>query len=575
MPPSQTTATPDTCQDPQRNSRRWSRLDQAKATADFQDPFRPACSQRQYAQRHGIPPSTLADWLKEPVPEGVEPEVAAFFRTPPGQRFLRRQVLAAHLAFRQVGPCGIRTLSLFLRWSCLDCFVGASYGAQQRLAGGVQGLLLNLQAEQQPLLAEGMTAKTIALVPDENFHQGDPCLVAIEPVSNFILVEQYAECRDANTWTTAIQKATTDLKVEVVLVPSDRASALIACARDGLQARHLPELFHGQRDLARPFRAALQRQKQAAQKQLEQAEQLAQAWQKKVAEAQAAKARPGPKADDSWFVGFSRRAAERAARRLKEGEARQERARAAVRGLGDDYHPFDSQTGQAVMAEQMEERLGKRLKELEAIKEEGQLGSKAEEAVAGGRRWLVALVGMVGWFWMLVQERVEEMDLAEEAERAVQEQLLPGLYWQQAARRGRTAEERHGKEELAERLLKEAWSAGGALARLPQEQRREVERVGKELVGLFARSSSCVEGRNGRLSLFGHGQTRLSSNRLKALTVVHNYLVTREDGTTAAERFFGQKHPDAFEWLLERLTELPRPAAKRPKKTAPSSSQPA
>ena len=314
--------------------------------------------------------------------------------------------------------------------------------------------------------------------------------------------------------------------------------------------------------------AALQRQKQSAQKQLEQTEQLAQAWQKKAAEAQAAKTRPGRKADDSWFVAFSQREVKRAAERLKGCEARQERARAAVRGLGDDYHPFDARTGAAVMAEQMEERLGKHLKELEAIKEEGQLGSKAEEAVVGGRRWLVALVGMVGWFWLLVQERAEEMNLPEEAERAVQERLLPGLYWQQAARRGRTAEERHGKEELAQRLLKEAWSAGGALASLPHEQREEVERVGKELVGLFARSSSCVEGRNGRLALFHHGQTRLSSSRLAALTVVHNYLSERADGTTPAERFFGQKPADAFSWLLERMPRLSRPAAKRPQKAA-------
>ena len=128
---------------------------------------------------------------------------------------------------------------------------------------------------------------------------------------------------------------------------------------------------------------------------------------------------------------------------------------------------------------------------------------------------------------------------------------------------------------LAERLLAEAWVGGGGLANLPQEQKEALERVCQECVGLFCRSSSCVEGRNGRLSLFGHGQTRLSDNRLKALTVVHNYLVQREDGTTAAERFFGKKHPDAFEWLLERLPELPRPAAKRPKKAAPSSSHPA
>jgi hypothetical protein len=40
--------------------------------------------------------------------------------------------------------------------------------------------------------------------------------------------------------------------------------------------------------------------------------------------------------------------------------------------------------------------------------------------------------------------------------------------------------------------------------------------VSNEVVGLFARSSSCVEGRNGRLALFHHGQTRLSAGRLNA-----------------------------------------------------------
>jgi hypothetical protein len=575
MTPSQTTATQDSRQDPRGNSRRWSRLDQAQATADFQDPFRPACSQRHYAHLHGIPPSTLADWLHEPVPEGVEPEVAAFFRTPAGQRFLRRQLLAAHLAFRQVGPCGIRTLALFLRWSWLDRCVGASYGAQQRLASSVQGLLLDLQAEQQPLLAKNMTAKTIALAPDENFHQGCPCLVAIEPCSNFILVEQYAEHRDADTWTAAIEQALKGLPIKVLLLTSDRAKALQACAEKGLLALHLPEIFHGQRDLTRPLMGALQRQKQSAQKELEKAEELLKYWQTQKEKAEAGPVGPGRPLDYSWRIRFSQGQAERCAQAVQAWERRQEQARVAVRGVGDDYHPFDPQTGQPVRAEAMEQKLRQRLHSLEEVVQQADLPSKADKAVQGGQEWLVALVGMLAWFWSVAQQRVEALGLSEPAEQVVYQQLLAGLYWQQAARRGRTAEERRDKEKLAERLLKEAWAEPGELSRLEPGERAELERVGKEVVGLFTRSSSCVEGRNGRLSLFGHGQTRLSGNRLKALTVVHNYLVKREDGTTAAERFFGKKHGDAFEWLLERLPDLPRPAAKRPKKTAPTASQPA
>jgi hypothetical protein len=48
----------------------------------------------------------------------------------------------------------------------------------------------------------------------------------------------------------------------------------------------------------------------------------------------------------------------------------------------------------------------------------------------------------------------------------------------------------------------------------------------------------------------------------------HNYLVQDIDGTTPAERFFGQRHTNLFTWLLERMPDLPRPAQQRPKAAA-------
>ena len=72
-----------------------------------------------------------------------------------------------------------------------------------------------------------------------------------------------------------------------------------------------------------------------------------------------------------------------------------------------------------------------------------------------------------------------------------------------------------------------------------------------------------MEGRNGQLALRHHSLHRLSNDKLCALTVIHNYYLTRSDGTTAAERFFGAKPRDLFEWLLDRLDVPARPAAKR------------
>jgi hypothetical protein len=562
MTPSQPTAHDPSRQDP----RRWSSQDRAQAFADFLDPFRRPASLREYAFRHDIPESTLRGWFDLPDTQGVEPEVVSFFRTPAGERFLRRLVLAAHVAFRQVGPAGLGCLRLFLQWSLLDRFVASSHGAQHALAVRIEALLVQLATQLRPLLAAGMTTKTIALVPDEHFHSPCPCLIAIEPVSNFILLEQYAAHRDTSTWTRAIKAAIAFLPVEVLLLTSDRAAALIGCAEHGLEAEHLPELFHGQRELCGPVLGALGRHNQAAQKELEDAEFVATYWAGQLEEP--TPGGPGRPPDCARRAEASQRRAEQCATEAQACSQRQEQASQAIRGLGDDYHPFDSQTGVPVTAEQMEQKLRGRLGALAQVVQEADLPDKADKAMQRGGEWVVALVGVLAWFWGVAKGRVAALGLSEAAEQAVEHQLLPGLYWEQAARRGRTAEERRDRQELAEGLLEQARSLDGPLGRLEEGERAEVERVAKEVVGLWARSSSCVEGRNGRLALFQHGQSRLSQRRLEALTAVHNYVSRRPDGSTAAERFFGQKHPDAFEWLLARLPDLPRPAAKRPRKAS-------
>src|SRR5438876_10041296 len=122
-----------------------------------------------------------------------------------------------------------------------------------------------------------MQPRRIAVVLDENFHGNHVCLVAAEPASNFLLVEEYAAHRDGDTWTAAIKQSIAELPVTVVLLTADQAKGIIACAHHGLQAQYLPELFHGQRDLCRPLMGPLERHKQAAQKKLEEAEEQLQA----------------------------------------------------------------------------------------------------------------------------------------------------------------------------------------------------------------------------------------------------------------------------------------------------------
>src|SRR5439155_26282618 len=186
---------------------------------------------------------------------------------------------------------------------------------------------------------------------------------------------------------------------------------------------------------------------------------------------------------------------------LEQARQRQEEAVQQVRGVADDYHPFDRETGQAVTAEEVGKRLNAHLDHLQEVVQEAGLGEKAKQAVNKARTWVGTLMGCVAWFWGLAVGRVEELDLSEEQERVVYDKLCAGHYWELAAGRARTAEERKRLAGMAAGLKKEAWQQGGALAALSEEDKQQVQEVAQESAGLFQRSSSCVEGRNGRLSL--------------------------------------------------------------------------
>jgi len=63
----------------------------------------------------------------------------------------------------------------------------------------------------------------------------------------------------------------------------------------------------------------------------------------------------------------------------------------------------------------------------------------------------------------------------------------------------------------------------------------------------------------GCLAQMYHNGRGLTANRLKALTVIHNFGLKRVDGTTAAERLFETQFLDLFTWLVNQMGELPLP----------------
>jgi hypothetical protein len=420
-----------------------------------------------------------------------------------------------------------------------------------------------LAKDERERLAKAMSLtqqgqlKDVVLCPDENFHGPHICLVAIEPVSNFIVVETYAPCRDADTWYQAFQTGLAGLPVHVVCVTSDQAKAL-PCLADKLLVPHQPELMHLQHNLAGPLLLPLTRPVKEANKELDKALKAT-----AVAE-QACGPEPDSAALDELIAAVKADMA--AKRRVEQASQHLQECLAPLKEIGTLYHPFERQSGATLTAEAMHSRLQAVLDKVDKVICQEGLGERARQALSRARVWAVTLVGGLAWWWSVVYRRMAELDLSEAAETVFVTRLVAGYYWGMASVKEQDPQERARLKGLSDYLLEEGWWEHGAMGEFEESERTGVERMAQACAGLFQRSSSCVEGRNSRLSLFHHGQTRLSEARLRALTAVHNYVVKRADGSTAAERFFGHKQSDAFDWLLQALPDLPRPAAKRPKK---------
>ena len=545
-------------------SKRSPRVAAAAALTEFDQRDSAWTSPSQIARELHVPDSTLRYWLRRRWRHMHDsrwpPQVVQFLESRDGLSFLHVLLTAAHLVFVQANDCGLRHLCWFLELSGLDEFIAASYGAQQDTAQQMEALLIRFAEEEDQRLAAQMPPRQITVAEDETFHP-EICLVAMEPVSGFLLVEQYEPQRDADTWNQCLQEKLRPLPVTVCQVVSDEAKALRRQAEILLGVHHSPDLFHVQQDVVQATSLGLAGQAERAAAAVTQAEAQTAELQRQV---QACREQC-PESSSVQVLEQQHRQAQAAETAAREQSAacqqRQQRAHEAVCGIGQNYDPFDRQTGQALDEDAVAQRLAGHFDQLDQIAAEAGLSAHATQKLAKARRVLKAMQATVKFYWTLLEVWISSWNLSPAVAQWLREDLIPGRYLARAAEKADTASERHRLRELSEKILARARSPTGVWGTLSPEQRLDLERKAQACADLFQRSSSCVEGRNGHLALKHHALHQFTPRKLKALTVLHNYVMWRVDGTTAAERFYGAAPRDCFTWLLDRLAVPARPRA--------------
>jgi hypothetical protein len=233
-----------------------------------------------------------------------------------------------------------------------------------------------------------------------------------------------------------------------------------------------------------------------------------------------------------------------------------------VRGLSGAFHPVDRATGALVNAAAVRARLEQRLARITHAVQASALRDSMRQRVEKGMRLIPSWEASVAWWHRQMEHGLTALKLPPPLAALVREVVVPLAYVEQVVRRTRAATARTELETVCTALQKRLSDAPVWTA-LPAAERARLERWAHAMATWFVRASSCVEGRNGVLALRYHHRHAIPPPVLKALTVLHNFAIPRDDGTTAAERFFGSKPGDLFEHLLTVLPWPPRPRRQR------------
>ncbi len=535
---------------------KWERVDAGELLSDFETRDQ-TISQRDFAKMADVPRSILRYWLTRKNSIDAHPALIDFFENPVGIAFLHRLITSAHVSFTKNGTASIHNISDFLEKSGLAPFAASSYSSQRRVSQQLDDNIIQFGEIEAKRLARQMPKKIITLCEDETFHP-EICLVAIEPVSNFILVERYAMDRKTKTWDQAVSDALDGLPVKIILVASDEGRSLISYALKGLKVHHSPDCFHVIYEIGRGTCGALMSKVRKAEKEHENLIEQTLKIETEKKNFDCAEKRPrGRRPHFEEKIKKARPMEQQAKEDLEQARLNHETIVNEKAKIGKVYHPYDLETGQKQDAETVSKLLADSFEKIHNATMG--LSDRCKDRVNKAQRVVIDMVATIAFYFNMVDIYLDNMQLSVRDKSLMYNYLIPGYYLKQAAGKERDLDRKANILKKARELLSiiEDYENLGKI--ICDCEIEKLDKAAKDCAQFFQRSSSCVEGRNAQLALLHQGIHQLSNRHLQALTVIHNYYVKRRDGTTAAGRFFEAEPNDLFEFLLDKMDYPARP----------------
>lgn len=548
------------CQTEEKKTTKYRAVDraiQAKILDESQ-----SLSQRQLAQKYDIPNTTLQHWIdrRTELRGRKDPNVVNFFESSSGQAWLHNMILATFMIFHQNGNSGIPDLHEFFEMAKISTFVGTSISGLQKVSKTLDEQIIVFEKEESEKLASNMPHKNIPGALDENFIMDDMTLILMDPISGYILAEEIEEKRDAETWHKVTQTATNGLKVTIQQLVGDEAGGLTKLATCALHVIKGSDLFHIQQEITRGLTSPLARTVQQVKKKQEDLKkdklEMLNKFGDHLKRVGVVEELPKRGVNAGKRILEIEREEKANQKNIETTEHQYKTAQEARRGITYAYHPFNLDTGEKQIPEVAKATLEKCYATLETVAKEAGCTDKQKQKLEKSKGLLGSMIAVLVFFFSFLALTIKSMGLDEPRGRLF-EKLVSIAYLKLCLQRAKRKQQKESIKAALQRLERDLEN-NPLWGQISHAVQTEWWRKALECAQVFQRSSSCVEGRNGQLSLKFHAFRRLNARTLKVLTVLHNFFIRRADGTTAGERFFEQKPRDLFTWLLDKV-ELPRP----------------
>ena len=454
------------------------------------------------------------------------------WETEAGQKWLRLLVLATIFVFALQGGIGCERLSQFFHLLRLQRHIGVSPTALRSLRTQMESKITDYQQEQHEQLRITPWSVEVCAAADETFFD-QVILVMLDLPSGYIFVEERTENCSFETWQQQVSQAFKPLGLKVKYLVSDRAKAIVKLALNDLGIPSIADLFHVLYELNRSIGWELNCLGTRLQKQLK--------------------------------MGQQKRAKPELIAQIETNQRILQQSRLTYQNcchrLSTWLHPFDINQNIPQTTEFVSIGLQEILRSLQTVRQTHKL-KDPRNGIRKLKNQIESLSAVVDLWWSWVDQCLAARGCELNVVNWVKEQLLPAVYWQQQVRRTKNPDAR--KDYQAAYLKAFAFLEQDPVTlSLSLSTRESWWNWAIWMVSKFQRCSSAVEGRNGYLSQVYHNRRGLSTRQLQVSTVIHNFSLKRNDGTTAAERLFGREFPDLFEYLVENIGELPQPRKSR------------